>query len=386
MPKVPFHKTASVCFDCHNKVDHHKGKLGEHCEGCHSPTRWRQTKPFDHNKTKFQLEGAHKSVQCETCHVGEIYKDLAATCGSCHRLQDVHGDRYGPKCETCHDQVKWKNAHFEHDKTKFPLHGAHATVKCDACHTGNLYRDKLEMTCVSCHQKQDPHKGQLGPRCEQCHSDSNWRKDIKFNHNQTNFPLTGLHAPVPCAKCHQSLTYKDAPTACEKCHQDSRHQGRLGSAPRCGTCHTANGWARWHFDHGRQTKYPLTGAHAKLVCEACHSVRNASLNLPTACEKCHADFHKGHLGVTPKCETCHNTSVWAQWRFDHGRQANYPLIGAHAKLKCETCHMAINASSLKVASDCFSCHRKDDAHSGSFGRMCDRCHTPVSWNRVEIRN
>ena len=154
-------------------------------------TKWSRLKPYDHGKTKFALEGAHKNVDCATCHVGEIYKDLARTCVSCHRLQDVHSDRYGPKCEACHDQSKWKNVRFDHDKTKYPLRGAHKKVKCDACHTGDIYREKLAMTCVSCHKKQDPHKNELGPRCEQCHNENNWRQKAGFDHDLTRFPLIG---------------------------------------------------------------------------------------------------------------------------------------------------------------------------------------------------
>jgi hypothetical protein len=384
-PKTPFHKTSSVCFDCHKRVDPHKSRL-EKCEACHAITKWRSIKPYDHSKTKFALEGAHKNVGCATCHVGEIYKDLARTCDSCHRLQDVHGGRYGPKCETCHDQIKWKNARFDHDKTKFPLRGAHVKTKCDACHTGDLYRDKLQSTCVSCHEKQDPHKKQLGARCEQCHGEEDWRK-ITFDHNLTHFPLIGLHATVPCEECHRTLTYKDAPTACEKCHKDEHHLGRLGVNARCATCHTPNAWSRWRFDHARQTKYPLTGAHQKLLCESCHSVKNAtSLKISTACESCHKDFHEGRLGAHARCETCHNTTAWSQWRYDHATQAHYPLTGAHAKLKCEACHTIKNAPSLKIATDCISCHRKDDTHRGAFGPKCDRCHTTTNWRKVEIRD
>jgi hypothetical protein len=384
--KTPFHKTSSVCFDCHKKVDPHNGKLGEKCEGCHTPTKWRSTKPFDHGKTKFALVGAHKEVACATCHIGEVYKDLAGNCSSCHRLQDVHNGRYGAKCETCHDQNKWKNARFDHEKTKFPLHGAHGKVKCDACHTNRL-ETKLETTCVSCHQKQDPHKGQLGPRCETCHNEVDWKK-IKFDHNQTHFPLLGKHASVPCAECHRTPTFKDTPKACEACHKDTVHQGRLGANPKCGACHGADSWRRWHFDHAQQAHYPLTGGHRNLKCESCHAVKNpTTLKLATACEKCHKDtVHQGRLGSVPRCEACHDTSSWAHWRFDHARQAKYPLIGSHARLKCESCHAVRDPPTLKLGGDCYTCHRKDDTHNGVYGRSCERCHNPTSWRKVDIRN
>ena len=385
--KKPFHKTSTICFDCHKTNDAHKGRLGEKCDGCHLPTKWRKTKPFDHGKTKFPLEAAHKDVTCATCHIGEIYKNLAQNCSSCHKLQDIHGGRYGEKCETCHGQTKWKEATFDHNaKTKFPLHGAHAKVKCDGCHTGDLYRDKLSVACVSCHKKQDPHNGALGERCEKCHNDLDWRVAL-FNHNQTRFPLIGKHAAVACGGCHHTLIYKDTPLACASCHADKVHQGRLGLNPQCGDCHTPVGWSRWHFDHARQAHYPLTGAHARLKCETCHAVKGASLNLPIACEACHKDkTHQGRLGAEPKCGSCHDTGTWSHWRFDHGQRTGYPLTGAHLRLKCEACHSKPNPPSLKLGTDCASCHRKDDPHMGAFGRSCERCHTTADWRHVNIRN
>lgn len=306
--KGKFRKTPSVCFECHKKVDPHRGRLGEKCDNCHTVVKWRGTKPFDHGKTRFALEGAHKDVACATCHTGELYKDLAVSCASCHRLQDIHADRYGAKCETCHDQAKWKTVRFDHDKTKYPLRGGHVKVKCDACHTGDLYREKLATSCNSCHRKEDPHKGKLGERCEDCHNDTDWRKNISFDHEITRFPLIGLHAPVPCEECHRSPTYKNEPVACEKCHKDF-HQGRLGV--RCVDCHNPNGWARWRFDHTRQTKYPLTGAHQKIVCEACHKAKSPpDLKLATDCYSCHrsADVHNGTFGRD--CQRCHVTAEW----------------------------------------------------------------------------
>ncbi len=306
--KVKYRDTPSSCFECHKKIDPHRGRLGERCENCHTAVKWTDTREFDHGKTKFPLVGAHKVVACTTCHTGQQYKDLPSTCGSCHKLQDVHGGRYGDKCETCHDQVKWKPAHFNHDKTKYPLRNAHAKVKCDSCHTGDLYRDKLGTTCVSCHRKQDPHQGKLGERCERCHNDTAWRKNLSFDHELTRFPLIGLHKTVACEECHRTQTYKNTPTNCESCHKDI-HQGRLGGG--CATCHNPNGWRLWRFDHARQTRFPLLGAHQRLTCEGCHKVKSPpNLKLPMDCYSCHrgSDVHNGTFGQS--CERCHVADSW----------------------------------------------------------------------------
>ncbi len=309
---VKFRDAPGRCFDCHKADDPHKGRLGEGCDNCHDEATWARTKAFDHDKTKFPLQAAHRNVACLSCHVGERYTGIGTACVDCHRIQDVHGGRYGAKCETCHDQNKWMTIRFNHDKdTKFPLRAAHAKVKCDACHTGDLYRDKLLTTCVSCHRKDDRHEGQLGVRCESCHGEDNWRRVVSFDHDVTRFPLIGRHTVVTCEECHRSLRFKDAALACASCHRDQHHEGRLGA--NCALCHNPNGWARWLFDHDKQTRYPLTGAHRGLDCQACHTTKNVTkITLSTSCYACHQkdDVHRGALGQT--CERCHVTTSFKQ--------------------------------------------------------------------------
>jgi hypothetical protein len=309
---VKLRAAPSRCFDCHKANDPHKGRLGEQCGDCHAEEDWRHTKPFDHDKTRFPLQGAHATVGCSTCHAGERYKGIGTACAECHAIQDVHAGRYGGKCQTCHDQKKWKTSHFDHDKsTKYPLRGLHAKVKCDSCHTGDLYNDKLSTTCVPCHDKNDVHRGQLGRRCQQCHDETGWRRTIRFDHDVTRFPLIGRHAIVPCEECHRSRQFKGAPRACVNCHNDQHHEGRLG--PNCALCHNPNGWARWRFDHDKQTQYPLTGGHRDLVCIACHTAKNLSkIVLPKECFACHSrdDAHHGSFGRA--CERCHTTTSFRQ--------------------------------------------------------------------------
>jgi hypothetical protein len=307
-----FRDAPGRCFDCHKTNDPHKGRLGEACDNCHAETAWHRVKAFNHEKTKFRLQGAHRTVPCAACHVNERYKDLGTACADCHLIQDVHSGRYGARCDSCHDQNKWDTIRFDHDKaTKFPLRAAHAKVKCDACHVGDLYRDKLATTCVSCHRKVDPHQGQLGSRCEKCHGEVSWRRLVSFDHDVTRFPLIGRHAIVPCEECHRSLVFKGTLLACASCHQDQHHEGRL--TPNCGHCHNPNSWTRWRFDHDTQTRYLLTGAHQALDCQACHVARNvAKITLATDCYSCHRqdDAHRGSLGRL--CERCHTTISFKQ--------------------------------------------------------------------------
>src|SRR5262249_29985392 len=103
---LKFRDTPGHCSDCHKTNDPHKGRLGEICENCHGEATWRRVKPYDHDKTKFPLRSAHRTVACSACHGGERYKGVGTACLDCHRIQDVHGGRYGAKCETWHDENK----------------------------------------------------------------------------------------------------------------------------------------------------------------------------------------------------------------------------------------------------------------------------------------
>ena len=316
--KQVYKNTPKTCYACHRVDDKHKGKFGEKCATCHTPDKWKKL-IFDHDRdTKYKLLGKHSDVACVACHKGNLYKDkLATNCYSCHKVDDTkkgHKGMFGEKCETCHIPREWKALIFDHDRdTKYPLVGKHKAQKCEACHTGHLYVDHLKTTCVSCHRKDDTHKGQEGPLCEQCHDEQTWKKAL-FDHGLTQFPLLGKHKDVACKKCHTSATFKDAQIACVSCHKkDDKHKQRLG--PRCEDCHNANSWKYWDFNHDTRTKFPLDGAHKDLECLACHTTPvGKKFDLSSSCASCHDkdDIHNGSFGRF--CEQCHVTSSFKKIR------------------------------------------------------------------------
>jgi nitrate/TMAO reductase-like tetraheme cytochrome c subunit len=57
------------CESCHKDI--HYGQFIENgnanCGRCHSFNNWKPEK-FDHNKTRFSLEGAHQKLECARCH------------------------------------------------------------------------------------------------------------------------------------------------------------------------------------------------------------------------------------------------------------------------------------------------------------------------------
>jgi hypothetical protein len=309
-------KTPATCYGCHRGDDVHQGTLGTKCESCHGERTWKKAS-FQHD-ARFALRGKHASAKCDACHRdnGRYTEKLPETCIGCHRLDDEragHRGRYGEKCESCHTEKAWKPSTFRHEAaTQYPLRGRHAQVKCDDCHGGALYRDKLRQACIACHEKDDKHRAQLGRQCESCHAEASWSKTA-FDHNRSRFPLLGRHAPLECKACHASPLYRDAKTACVACHgKDDVHERRLG--PRCEQCHNARDWKIWDFDHAR-TRYPLEGAHVRVACRACHSqpVKD-TLRLAMDCASCHRrdDVHGGRFGN--QCERCHVADAWPSLR------------------------------------------------------------------------
>ena len=307
-----YKNTARDCHGCHRLNDAHLGRFGPDCETCHSAESWKPSR-FDHDRsTKFALEGRHRVAACEACHSqGILERKLSSLCIDCHRADDEHRGRNGPNCERCHGESSWEAEIFDHDRlTKFPLRGAHRTVKCQRCHVGTLYQEPLDQTCHACHESDDVHRRQEGTACERCHNESEWTDRVFFDHDLTRFPLLGLHAVSACEQCHVTPRFKDAEISCIGCHEgEDVHLQRLG--PACEQCHNPNGWSFWRFDHAAQTDYPLRGAHADLVCHACHRATLASeIDLPRHCEGCHArdDVHSGAFGRS--CERCHRDSSW----------------------------------------------------------------------------
>jgi hypothetical protein len=365
------------CNGCHRKDDVHKGALGPKCADCHSEKNWKETR-FDHGKTRFELTGKHADVKCADCHKDNRYKDTPRTCIGCHRADDKHKGQFGEKCESCHGTRDWKTSTFNHDRdTKYPLRGKHRTAKCDSCHKGHLYKEKLGTACIDCHRKDDKHKGTLGHECGKCHTERDWKEPGGFDHDKTNFPLLGKHAKVECKECHKSTLFKEAPSTCFGCHRkDDKHERTLGE--KCADCHTERDWKASRFDHDR-TKFRLRGGHVvgpKLKCDACHKDLKSFRDTATDCYACHRkdDKHEGQLGK--RCDTCHNERDWKTTSFDHGR-TEFPLTGRHITVECKKCHETPRYKDAKR--ECYACHRNDDKHKLKFGEPCAECHNPRDW-------
>jgi hypothetical protein len=81
------------CENCHTDIHHaqFKDKYHNDCSTCHGFENWKAEK-FNHDSTRFKLDGGHKDVACAKCHkdIEEnnvtfkkyIYEDVK--CVNCH--------------------------------------------------------------------------------------------------------------------------------------------------------------------------------------------------------------------------------------------------------------------------------------------------------------
>ena len=148
------------------------------------------------------------------------------------------------------------------------------------------------------------------------------------------------------------------------------------SWPNSGTGHIRQErfFLQLKFDHDKDSRYPLTGKHAKVVCSKCHWAPAGQLvkyrPVETACKNCHEDAHAGQLGT--ECEKCHNTKDFKAVSFEHQPpNTRFALDGKHAPLKCDACHKKVQVGGGKTAAlykplplNCEGCH--SDFHQGAF--------------------
>ncbi len=368
----------TACVTCHSQHDpaymqNHLATFGGDCLNCHDG---KETlgKSFDHARVAFVLQGKHTQLDCSACHQGNTtlaaLRAVPQSCAGCHQSNDPHQGALGSDCARCHTAESWRAVSFDHSTVSFQLDGAHAQVACAGCHSDLLFKS-TPVDCFSCHGRQDPHAGALGTGCQECHTPVAWQ-DIAFDHNLSNFPLTGAHILADCKACHTDMRFKGAPTQCVSCHtKDDAHDGSEGTD--CLACHTTQNWTQTTFNHN-STAFQLTGAHASAACASCHTGMHFK-NAPTQCAGCHAkdDPHAGTLG---ECSACHDATTWGRSTFNHS-QAPFKLVGGHVSVQCSACHASLRYKDAPTA--CVSCHQKDDAHQGSLGSDCGQCHSAAGW-------
>lgn len=430
------------CLDCHTEIQelitaergyHSSTEMeGKTCVDCHSEHHGLKfdalnfdEDAFDHELTGYSLEGQHDVIDCRECHKPDFISNpdisqrentflgMEHECLACH--DDFHQGTLDNDCAKCHGFEAFRPADFfDHDDAAFKLEGAHIDVDCIECHTETKRNGKdfqeftgLEFSkCTDCHE--DVHDGRFGNNCLECHNINSWTgvefDKNGFNHDQTDYPLRGLHRDVDCKECHTTASYTDPInfSKCRNCHDDYHNKEFTSRnwASDCKDCHTIDkdfSYTLYGLEEHQESDFKLEGAHLATPCFACHLPEPEEQwtfrNIGSVCIDCHDNIHDGHIGeeYMPEndCAHCHNSDSWKGISFDHG-DTEWALEGAHEQVSCRECHFEDTPQTgdfvqhfNDLGTSCIECH--DNTHGTQFDdrgeNACTQCHTITeNWN------
>jgi hypothetical protein len=320
-----------TCTDCHAGNDpvfmaQHRQDFGDDCLICHDGSG--EMTNFDHNTTRFPLEGVHAQTDCVGCHLDGHFSGTPIACADCHAEPEVHAGLFSQDCAACHTPLDWaalvgmNGALFDHfTQTNFSLNlhltnFAGGSMGCADCHNSpDDFKVTFELDfCVNCHTQEDAvfmqeHQTQFGLDCLTCHDGVDRMHD--FDHARF-FILDGAHADITCESCHVDQLFTSTPADCSACHAEPEiHAGYFGL--QCENCHSTTAWSpaqmvahTFPLDHGEQ---------GLIACEVCHVDRYTEYT----CYGCHehqpGEILSKHLeegisrGELENCIACHATGL-----------------------------------------------------------------------------
>lgn len=300
--------------------------------------------------------------------------------------ESVHADL---DCTDCHSQV---------DMDDHPSAAA-AIVNCGDCHP-----DVEELYVESVHSRKHDEGNKLAPFCYDCHGSHNIR-----SHSDPNSPITRLHIPLMCARCHSTVqgvrllgvgeqapyeAYKssihgkliledqvEAAAICSDCHEPHRQLRKFDPRAEifksnipftCGKCHDEITKVFEGSVHGQAVR---AGNFEAPVCTDCHSEHNI---LPP--DERQSTVYGANVSKTT-CLNCHKTlRLASNQEFYKGTEFNYR----------DSYHGAASRAGVVEVANCASCHGvhdilpSDDPESSvnkaNLPRTCGKCHPDAGTN------
>jgi len=220
----------------------------------------RHSSNFNHMQTGFPLTGGHTNVECETCHVGGVFRGTPTDCAGCHSsgrrivapAKTANHLVTNAPCERCHtNSVTFLGAKFDHMGVQ--------PKACTTCHNGGIGSGKpsghVATTAV----------------CDTCHRTSTWIP-ASFNH-------VGV-TPGTCLTCH-GVTSTGKPS------------GHMTTTLSCDSCHLRTAWTPASFHVG------------VTVCKTCHD-STSGFSYP-GIEQRQLGSHEGSTTLQD-CISCHASS------------------------------------------------------------------------------
>lgn len=261
---------------------------------------------FDHLTTGFELDGAHRDVPCESCHVAAMFKGTPRDCRGCHAFGSRINALAKPashimsseSCGECHSTVAWSPAdRFDHTQVR---------GTCASCHNNIQATGKPTNHIAS------------SDNCDTCHTTTAWTP-ARFDHASVT--------PGSCSTCHNGVRATGKPTS------------HIPTTAECDSCHSTVAWTPAMFDHTG-----VTGG-----CQSCHNGAMAT------------GKNVGHMSTARECNVCHSVTAWTPLTFRH-TSPEYP--GDHrGNLSCVDCHTTNTDQatwpSPAYRPDCAGCHAND---------------------------
>jgi len=386
------------------------------------------TVPFDHFTTGFELDGVHRDLPCESCHLNAVFKATPRTCGACH----MSGSQFNATPKTT---------------THIP-----STNNCVACHNTTSFRPQMHFdhaevlgSCVSCHNGSNPQALGKDPKihpktsdlCEACHTVLSWNPPKVVDHTQMPLAVEGfciichngvdasgksknhIATNLECGDCHLTITWKGARfdhtgivNGCANCHNGIKAVGKQGNhmptTNLCESCHTTGigtkvpSWTPSKFDHTQMTVTTCATCHSGTFKISTGFVSTAPTNhvppIPPLkdCAFCHGNtpaaetwdmivvgipgLHTG-FEATKNCAQCHAGQTFA------GKPAPYIPMAISGVSPTKLAPLAPPHIPINAGVDCSSCHDKA-YNAGGFGpatgmtpdrhtfvsATCDTCH------------
>jgi hypothetical protein len=222
-----------------------------------------------------------------------------------------------------------------------------------------------------------------------------------------------IDGPQNCSKCHVPGKREIDDKKCLACHTpvEMRIDQKKGvhASPKaigrpCLLCHKEHkgpdadifGWTTFggqaKFNHDI-SGFPLTGRHSVVDCKDCHKQKTQTgrpsfLLAPTNCQGCHRSPHGELHDVLAGCERCHDAKSWRPlepMKFDHNRDARFPLETKHIGVPCNSCHPKSVFRLSNWASDCTPCHKNVHGESLFGQKHCTSCHSAkVEWSSIDF--
>ena len=169
-----FARSTLDCITCHSEADHdylaaHIQEYGTGCVDCHDGKD--RMIDFDHDLL-YSLDGAHRQVECDACHLNDQYLDAPVTCEGCHPEPGLHANLFGTDCVRCHTTSAWAPAQLT--QHTFLLNHDNSTDQieaCETCHAGTY----TEYPCYGCHEQGEMVAAHMGHEiqnledCIACH-------------------------------------------------------------------------------------------------------------------------------------------------------------------------------------------------------------------------